>query len=38
MIGGLHWTAWLLLIVAVVPAVALVTIFYFKYRRVRDGS
>jgi hypothetical protein len=38
MIGGLHWTAWLLLIVAVVPALVLVTVFHFKHRRVRDGS
>jgi hypothetical protein len=38
MIGGLHWTAWLLLIVAVVPAVVLVTTFHVKHRRIRGGS
>ena len=37
MIVGLHWTVWLLLIVAVVPALVLVTGFYFKHRRVGDG-
>ncbi len=38
MIAGLHWTAWLLLIAAVVPAVVLVTTFYLKHRRLSDGS
>jgi hypothetical protein len=38
MIGGLHWTAWLLLIVAVAPALVLVAVFYLKHRRVRGGS
>jgi hypothetical protein len=38
MIWGLHWTAWLLLFVAVVPALLLVTVFYFKHRRTRGGS
>jgi len=38
MIVGLHWTAWLLLIMAVVPALVLVAAFYFKHRRVGDGS
>jgi hypothetical protein len=38
MIGGLNWTAWLLLFVAVVPSLALVTVFYVKRRRMRDGA
>jgi len=38
MIAGLHWTAWLLLIVAVVPALGLVATFYLKHRRVGNGS
>jgi hypothetical protein len=38
MIGGLHWTAWLLLFVAVVPALVLVTVFYFKRRRRDEGA
>jgi hypothetical protein len=33
MIWGLDWTAWLLLFVAVVPGLALVTVFHFKRRR-----
>ena len=38
MIAGLHWTAWLLLILAIFPALALVTVFYFKRRRRREGT
>ena len=38
MIAGLPWTAWLLLIAAVVPALVLVSIFYFRHRGERgDG-
>jgi hypothetical protein len=38
MIAGLHWTAWLLLVAAVVPALVLVAAFYLKHRRVGNGS
>jgi len=38
MIGGLPWTAWLLLFVAVFPSLVLVTVFYFKRRRARDAG
>jgi hypothetical protein len=33
MIAGLPWTAWLLLIASVVPALGLVSFFYVKRRR-----
>jgi hypothetical protein len=37
MIAGLHWTAWLLLVVAVGPGIALVVVFYSKKRQRKDG-
>lgn len=37
MIAGLHWTAWLLLFVAVGPALVLVTTFHARNRRDRKG-
>jgi hypothetical protein len=33
LIAGLPWTAWLLLIASVVPALGLVSFFYAKRRR-----
>ncbi len=38
MIGGLHWTSWLLLVAAIGPGLTIVTIYYFKRRNARkDG-
>jgi len=33
MIAGLPWTAWLLMVVTVAPALALVSVFYLSHRR-----
>lgn len=38
MIGGLHWTAWLLLFGAFVPSLTLVTAFYLRHRRKGGGA
>jgi len=37
MIAGLHWTAWLLLVAAVGPGLALVIVFYLGKRQHNDG-
>jgi hypothetical protein len=38
MIAGLPWTAWLLLVASIGPALVLVSFFYFRRRKVRgDG-
>ena len=33
MVAGLPWTAWLLIIASVVPALALASVFYLAHRR-----
>jgi hypothetical protein len=33
MVAGLPWTAWLLMGTAVVPALMLVSVFYFAHRK-----
>jgi hypothetical protein len=38
MIAGLPWTAWLLLVAAVGPALVLVSLFYFRRRKARDDD
>jgi hypothetical protein len=38
MIAGLPWTAWLLLIASVVPALGLVSFFYVRRRRGGDDD
>jgi hypothetical protein len=38
MILGLSWAAWLLIVVAVAPALVLVAAFYVAHRRSRHGS
>jgi len=38
MIAGLPWTAWLLLVLSVGPALGLVSFFYFRRRDARDDG
>jgi hypothetical protein len=38
MIAGLPWTAWVLLLMAVVPGLLLTTLFYAKRRTKRDDG
>jgi hypothetical protein len=38
LIAGLSWTAWLLLIASIGPALVLVSFFYFRRRKARDDG